>query len=297
MKRLIDRLSSGETLVADGAMGTMLFEKGLDAGQCPETVNLSNPRVLEEIAEAYLEAGADILETNTFGGSPLKLSLYGLEEKMEAINRDAVLAVRGVVGDRAYVAASCGPCGKLLKPYGDADPGDVYAGFRRQIECLVGAGADCICVETMTDLAEAKLAVSAAREVSPDIPILATMTFDDTPRGYYTIMGVSIEVAAAGLLEAGADVIGSNCGNGIDNMIAVAGAFRKCIDMPLIIQANAGLPETRDGRTVYTESPALMGERARDLLDLGVSIIGGCCGTTPSHIGAIRSAVDSLGKP
>lgn len=290
-------MSSGETLVADGAMGTMLFEKGLDPGQCPETVNLSNLRILEEIAQAYLEAGADILETNTFGGSPLKLSLYGLEEKMEAINCGAVLAVRGVVGDRAYVAASCGPCGKLLKPYGDSDPGVVYKSFHRQIECLVEAGADCICVETMTDLAEAKLAVTAARDVSPTIPIFATMTFDDTPRGFYTIMGVSIEDAAAGLQEAGADVIGSNCGNGIDKMVAVAGAFRECTDLPLIIQANAGLPETRDGRTVYLESPALMGERAKDLLGIGVSIIGGCCGTTPSHIGAIRSVVDSLRKP
>jgi 5-methyltetrahydrofolate--homocysteine methyltransferase len=295
MQPFTQRLCSGRPLVADGAMGTMLFERGLEPGQCPEAVNLSNASLLEEIAAAYFAAGAEILETNTFGGSPLKLARYGLEEQTEAINRAAVGAVQKAVAGRAYVAASCGPCGRLLEPYGDTKPETVYQSFRRQIQCLVAEGVDCICVETMTDLAEAKLAVSAAKDVSAEIPVLATMTFDATPRGFFTIMGVSVGAAASALQEAGADAVGSNCGNGVENLIEVARVFRSSTDLPLVIQPNAGVPETREGRTHYTNGPALMGEKARALLDLGVRVIGGCCGTTPEHIRAIRATVDSFG--
>jgi 5-methyltetrahydrofolate--homocysteine methyltransferase len=164
--------------------------------------------------------------------------------------------------------------------------------FTRQIGACIDAGADVICVETMTDLNEATLAIQACKAVSPTIPICATMTFDATPRGFFTIMGVSIEQAARGLEEAGADVIGSNCGNGIEKMIEIAREFQKHTSLPLLIQSNAGLPEMEGDRPVYPETPEFMAEKCRELLSIGVSIIGGCCGTTPKHIAAIRNMVN-----
>jgi 5-methyltetrahydrofolate--homocysteine methyltransferase len=274
-------------------MGTMLIDRGLEPGTCPEALNLSRPNVLEDISRLYLQAGAELNQTNTFGGSPLKLAQYGLEAKTEEINRTAVRAVRKVVGDRAYLSGSCGPSGKMLKPYGDSEPDALFKSFRRQMSSLINAGVDVICVETMIDIAEATLAVKAARDISSSIPVMATMTFDPTPKGFYTIMGVSIEQAAAQLRQAGADVIGSNCGNGIENMIKVAEGFRACSDLPLLIQSNAGMPEMKEGKLVYHESPEFMAEKAKELIAAGVSIIGGCCGTSPEHIRALRKVVDS----
>ncbi len=291
MKDILTRLQSGEVLIGDGAMGTMLMERGLKPGECPEAININNPLVLEEIASLYLKAGADILQTNTFGGSPLKLADYNLEDKMEDINKNAVLAVQKVADGKAYVSASCGPSGKMLKPHGDADPDDIYKSYSKQMKVVIEQGVDLICVETMTDLDEATLAIKAARSISSSIPIMATMTFDATKRGYFTVMGVNIEKAAKGLVAAGADIIGSNCGNGIERMIEIATEFKKNTDKPLIIQSNAGLPRMEGDRLVYDESPEFMADRAVKLLDLKVSIIGGCCGTTPEHIAALKKII------
>jgi len=289
---LYQRLASGDVLLADGAMGTLLFERGLDPGACPESVTLSHPEVLEEIARLYLKAGADIIGTNTFGGSPLKLAAYGLAASTYEINARAVAAVRNAVGDRAYVAGSVGPCGKLLTPHGDTEPEDVYQSFRTQVESLIAAGVDCVAVETMIDLSEAKLAVRAVKDVSPPTPVMASMTFDATPNGFFTIMGVSVEDAARGLTEVGADAIGSNCGNGIENMVEIARAFRRFSQFPLTIQPNAGLPHMINGKPVYDETPSFMAEQAKALVSIGVSVIGGCCGTTPEHIAALRAMTD-----
>jgi len=293
MKNLLKRLKDGEILVADGAMGTMLFDYGLKPGEPPESFNLTRPEVLEEIAHLYMDAGAEIIQTNTFGASPLRLSSYSLEDKTEKINRNAVLAVRKVVKDRAYVSASCGPSGKLLKPYGEVEPEEIYSSFERQMSMLISAGVDAICIETMTDLREAQLAIKAAKAVSPSTPVMATMTFDPTPKGFYTVMGTSIQDAAQGLKEAGADIIGSNCGNGIENMIKIAKEFKKYSDLPIIIQSNAGLPEMQGDKPIYPETPEFMAEKAKELVSAGVSIIGGCCGTTPEHIRAIRKMVST----
>lgn len=273
-------------------MGTLLFGKGVQPGECPEKINLSHPEILAEIAKLYLDAGAEMIQTNTFGASPIKLAMYQLHEQTVEICEAGVRAVREAVGDRAYVSASCGPCGKMLTPYGDTEPEAVRDSFQIQIAAMNAADADILCIETMTDLAEATLAIEAARIVSNIIPIVATMTFDPTSRGFHTIMGVSVEAATNGLLEAGADVIGSNCGNSIENMIEIAEEFRGVTNAPLIIQSNAGLPETRNGLLVYPESPEFMAEKAVELAALGVNIIGGCCGTTPEHIKAIRNAVN-----
>ena len=292
MKNLLEQLRDGEILVADGAMGTMLMDHGLNPGEPPESFNLTRPEVLEEIARLYLDAGADIVQTNTFGASPLRLLLGSLEDKTEEINRNAVLAVRKVVEGLAYVVASCGPSGKLLKPYGDTEPEEIYSSFERQMKALISAGVDAISIETMTDLTEATLATRAAKTVSPSTPVMAAMTFDLTPKGFYTVMGTSIEEAARGLKEAGADIIGSNCGNGIENMVKIAKEFKKYSNLPIIIQSNAGIPEMQGDKSIWPEAPEFMAEKAKELASLGVSIIGGCCGTTPEHTRALRKMVN-----
>jgi 5-methyltetrahydrofolate--homocysteine methyltransferase len=289
---LLDRLSGGEIVVGDGAIGTQLLEQGLEAGQCPEVLNLEHPEILSEFAGRYLEAGAEILTTNTFGGSPLKLRLNSLEDRTEEINWNAVKAVRGVAGDRAYVSGSIGPTGAVLKPYGDAAEDEVYGAFERQVRVLVDAGVDLFCVETMFDLREATLAVRAAKALSPNTPVMASMTFDATPKGYYTIMGTNIEESAAGLVEAGADVVGTNCGFGIEKMIEIARELVHHASVPVIVQSNAGLPEVRGGEVMYAESPEFMADRIANLIELPVSVIGGCCGTSPEHIRAIRERLD-----
>jgi 5-methyltetrahydrofolate--homocysteine methyltransferase len=288
---VLQRLASGDVLLADGAIGTLLVEWVLRPGESPESATRSHPEAVEEIARLYLDAGADILETNTFGASPLKLALARQEAEVVLLNRRAVEIARRVAGERAYVAASVGPSGRLLEPYGDVPTATVYDSFRVQMEHLLMAGPDCVFIETMTDLNEARLAIRAAKEVSPDIPVAAMLTFDRTPRGFYTIMGVSVEAAARGLEEAGADIIGSNCGNGTGDMIEIVRELRRFSELPLIIQPNAGLPCTVEGRAVYLESPSFMAEGTRELLGAGASIVGGCCGTTPEHIRALRAVL------
>lgn len=292
MRGLLERLGRGETLVADGAMGTLLIERGLEPGGCPERWNLERPDDLAEIAALYLEAGAEIIQTNTFGASPVRLAAHGLADRTEEINARAVEIVRGVVGDRALVAGSCGPSGTLLQPLGDADPATLGAGFRRQIGALIAAGVDLITIETMTDLQEAVVAVRTARSLDARAPICATLTFDPTPRGFFTIMGNGVAPVCRGLADAGADVVGSNCGNGVTEMIRIAREFVRESPLPVLIQPNAGLPEFEGGRAVYRETPERMAESCLVLLELGVRILGGCCGTTPDHVRAIRGVVD-----
>jgi 5-methyltetrahydrofolate--homocysteine methyltransferase len=294
MEGLMQRIRRGEIIIADGAMGTILFQKGLKPHECPEKINLSRPDIPEQIAAEYLEAGAEIIQTNTFGGSPLKLNKYSLDDKTEQINRRAVECVRRAVGDKAYISGSVGPSGQILIPYGDTAPEQIYESALRQINSLIDAGVDVLCIETMTDISEATLNIRAARSISPTIPIMATMTFDQTPKGFFTIMGVTVEKAATALEKAGANLVGSNCGHGIEMMVKIAREFKTHSRLPLIIQPNAGLPELIDGVPVYKETPEIMAEKARELVAAGVSVIGGCCGTTPDHIAAIKQVVKSL---
>jgi 5-methyltetrahydrofolate--homocysteine methyltransferase len=294
MKDLRTRLAAGDVLVGDGAWGTMLMAHGVRPGEAPESLNLTQAGVIEEIASLYVEAGADLITTNTFGGSPARLRQFGLDGQTEAVNRAAVEAVRRAAKGRAYTSASVGPSGHLMKPYGEADPADIGAGYERQIRALAEAGADLLCIETMTDLAEAVVAVRAAKSVAPDLPVIATMTFETTRRGFFTVMGVSVEQAVRGLSEAGADILGSNCGNGSVTMVAIAREFRALTGLPIAIQPNAGLPEPLDGSLVYPETPEFMAEQARGLLAAGVAIIGGCCGTTPAHVRALRGIVSAM---
>mgnify|MGYP001819821818 CR=1 FL=1 len=292
MRNFLERLGAGETLCGDGAWGTQLIARGLAPGDCPESMNLTRPEVLVEVAGLYLDAGADLITTNTFGGSPLNLAAYGFDDRTEEVNRAAVEALKPATDGRAYVSASIGPTGKILEPYGDTPAEVVAAAFHRQTGALIEAGAEIVCIETMIDLREAELAVRAARTHSNDIPLIATMTFDATPQGYFTTMGTTVAQACTTLVEAGADAVGSNCGNGIDTMIEIAAEFTWHASVPVLILSNAGLPENRAGELVYPESPEYMADRVAELIALGVGLIGGCCGTTPDHIRAIRAAID-----
>ncbi len=255
-------------------------------------MNLTHPDLIGDIAHSYSAAGADIVQTNTFGASPIKLAEFGLESRSGEINTAAVINARAAVGPDIILSGSCGPCGKILEPYGDGKPQEIQKSFIRQLETLIKAGVDVICVETMIDQNEALLALQAAKIVDSQIPVMVTMTFDKTPRGFFTIMGVNIESSAKALTDAGADIIGSNCGNGLDHMIEIAGDFTAVTDLPVIIQSNAGLPEIKGGNIIYNETPEYFARRMENLIDMGVSIIGGCCGTTPEHIKVIRRAVD-----
>lgn len=289
MRTFRERLASDEILICDGAIGTRLIAAGVAVGECPELINVERPELLYEIAASYVEAGADLVSTNTFGASPLKLGQYGIRSRVEELNRAAVKVVAEAAAGRAHIAASVGPTAKILKPYGDTDPEEVGDGYVAQIGTLVDAGADLILIETMTDIHEAKLAVQAAREVCADIPVGATMTFDQTPRGFFTIMGVTVEQACKELVAAGADFVGSNCGNGSETMTEVARAFIAYSEVPVIIQSNAGLPEVRAGELFYPEGPEQLAAQGKIMLDLGVRIIGGCCGTTARHIAALAA--------
>jgi len=293
---LKNRLAGGDILLSDGAMGTLLQAEGLGPGEAPEAWNLARPEILEKIAKAYIQAGSDLVHTNSFGASPLKLAAHGLADQCEEINQAAAsIAVRAVVG-RGLVSGSIGPCGKLLAPYGEADPAEVREGFGIQARALVAGGVDMLTVETMTDLAEAVLAVQAAREAVGEGTVLVSMTFDPTPRGWFTIMGNDIPTVARELADAGADVIGSNCGQGTEGMLSVAGELAKATDLPLLIQANAGLPILKDGKVHYPETPAEMAAVLPELLAAGVKIVGGCCGTTPAHIVALRKVLEHSGN-
>jgi len=296
MDGLLSRLKRGEVLVGDGAWGTQLMLRGLPPGEPPEWFALHEPETIEEVARLYVEAGADLVTTDTFGGTSFRLKLHGLDGERERVNRQAVQAVKRAVGVRALVSASVGPSGQLLEPYGELSPDAVEEAFAEQIAVLASAGADVLCIETMGDLTEATRAVKAAKEVASALPVMATMTFERTPRGYFTVMGVSVERAVAGLEAAGADVVGSNCGTGIEDMIEVARTMTRATRLPLLMQPNAGLPESRDGQVVYNQTPETMAARVPELLDLGVAIVGGCCGTTPDHIRAICRAVTTRAR-
>ncbi|MFH1278634.1 MAG: homocysteine S-methyltransferase family protein [Candidatus Eisenbacteria bacterium] len=296
MKSIRERLAAGEVLVADGAMGTALMKEDLGAGTPLEAIHLERAEIVERITREFVLAGADLVQTNTFGAHPANLARYGLENRCEEIVGSAIRVARRAAGDRAAVFLSVGPSTRILRPYGDAAPEEIAAGFRRVIAAAMREGVDLVVVETMTDPLEAAMAVKAAAEEDDSVPVAATMTFDETPRGFYTIMGTSIEQAIRQLEDGGAEIVGSNCGNGTAKMVEIAREFRDLTDLPLIIQSNAGLPEIREGAALYMETPDLFGARTLDFLGAGVSILGGCCGTTPAHTAAIRAAVDAFRK-
>jgi len=287
MKSLLETLKNGNVLVSDGAWGTFLHQKGLQPGECPELWNITHREDVFAIAKSYVDAGADIILTNSFGGSPHKLLHYGLKEKTSELNEASAIISREAAGNDRFVLGSIGPTGVMLIT-GEVSEQELYDGFYIQAEALKTGGVDAICIETMSDIQEACLAVRAAKE-STGLEVACTFTFErKIGSEYRTMMGVSVAEMIKAVKDAGADIIGSNCGNGFEQMIDIVRDIRK-IDSstPVLVQANAGLPLYKDGQTIFPETPQMMAGMVRELIDSGANIIGGCCGTTPEHIRAL----------
>ena len=287
---LLERLRLGDLMISDGATGTFLQQHGLEPGGCPEEFNASRPEVVREMTRQYFEAGSDMALTNSFGGSVFMQKKYGYGERVAEFNRLAAEHARSQAPDGCFVIGSVGPTGEFLEPLGPVSEREMYDAFVEQVKALEDGGADGVVVETMTAVEEATLAVRAARE-NTSLVVMATMVFDKGPRGFFTMMGVTPERAVHAMTDAGAHVVGSNCGNGIDNMVEIARRMRAETDGFLLIHSNAGIPAMRDGQIIYPESPEYMAERFRELADIGVNIVGGCCGTGPDHIRALAAAV------
>ncbi len=276
--------------IADGAMGTMLQQAGLDAGELPMLWNVTHPDRVRAIQRAYLAAGADIILANTFSGSRWRLARHGLAARGEELNRAGVEILRAEIGDRAaLIAGDVGPSGEILAPLGTLAFDEAVAGFAEQVRALIVAGADAIWIETMADLEEVRAAIAGTRQVSAEIPILATLTFDTRGR---TMMGVKPETAARTLSEWGVAAFGGNCGNGPDELLVVIQKMRATTPNAILVaKSNAGIPEIENGATVYRATPAMMAQSAAQLRAAGARIIGGCCGTTPAHIAAMADIV------
>jgi len=334
MKSWQELLAEKKILVADGAWGTELARRGLGVGEPPEKWNLERPDEVEAVAASYVAAGSDIILTNTFGGSRLKLEKSGLGDRTAEVNRigaeiskraagaDIILTntlggsrlkleksglaartgevnrtgaeiSKRAAGDNALVFGSVGPTGEFMAPLGTVTEAEMVACFAEQIGALSEGGVDAILIETQSDLGEAKAALSAARE-STDLSVAVSMTFEKGVKGYATIMGVTPVQAADELQAAGADIVGSNCGGGMEQIIAVISEMKPVADRPVWAKPNAGLPELVEGRTVFRETPEQMASHFAELAEAGADIIGGCCGTTPGHLALFVAERDKL---
>jgi 5-methyltetrahydrofolate--homocysteine methyltransferase len=289
--RFLDLLACGGPIVADGGMGTMLMNAGLLFGDPPEQWNVlpeKRPQI-SAIHRGYLDAGAQIILTNSFGGSPFRLKLHNLQGQVFELNRAAAELARAEAGEQAVVAGSIGPSGELFEPMGALTHDAAVAGFAAQAAGLAAGGVDVLWVETMSDLQEVRAAVVGAQQAAPQLPVVATMTFDT--RGF-TMMGTSPAQAIEALAELGLAAIGGNCGNGPDEIEGVIYAMHQARpDLALIAKSNAGMPELVDGRAVYSGTPEVMAGYARRARALGATIVGACCGSTPNHIRAMACAL------
>jgi methionine synthase I (cobalamin-dependent) len=290
MKPLLEQLLARGPLVTDGAWGTELQRLGLQSGELPDAWNLAHPERVLEVARAYVAAGSEIILTNTFGANRVRLAGHDCAGEVAELNRAGVAISRQAAGDRAWVFASVGPTGKMLMT-GEVTADEMRAAFQEQAQALAEGGAHALVVETMSDLDEAKLALAAAQVTG--LPVVACLVFDSGKNKDRTMMGVTPEQAAQTLTQAGADVVGANCGQGITGFIPVCQRLRAATDRPIWIKPNAGLPEVVDGRVVYRATPSDFAAHVPALLTAGANFLGGCCGTNPEFIRALRQAVKS----
>ena len=292
MAALTEAIRNGDVRVGDGAMGTMLQDAGLIDGGAPELWNVEHAEVIERILNEYADAGAQMLTTNTFGGSRPRLQMHALEDRVIELNRAAAQIARKVADahDGVFVLGDIGPSGELLEPMGTLTPEAAQALFAEQMRGLVEGGVDGFLIETMSDLAEVRAAVAAAKEVAPELPIVATLSFDTN---LHTMMGVSPATAVVELSAMGADVVGANCGRGFEEMQTIAEQMTAARPEGslLMMQSNAGLPELVGADFVYNGTPEGMAELAANLKSMGVDVVGSCCGSTPRHTAAIRSVM------
>ena len=299
----MDRLFSGGTVLCDGAMGTMLYARGVFINRCYDELNLSQPDLVREVHAEYLQAGAEVIETNTFGANRYRLEHFGLQDKVREINlagvklaRECVEHIREKQSSTAFVAGSIGPMGVRLEPLGKVGLDEARAAFAEQIQALAeggpGVGADLLIIETMTSLAEAKQILLAARSEAPDLPVIVMMTVDEEGN---CLDGASPETAAKKLTEWGANAVGCNCSAGPATVLSVIERMRPATSLPLAAMPNAGIPRAVEGRTLYLTSPEYMASFTRKLVKAGATFVGGCCGTTPSYTRAMKSSLRAMG--
>jgi 5-methyltetrahydrofolate--homocysteine methyltransferase len=291
VNRLAGLLGAGRPVLLDGAMGTLLQDRGLEDGAPGELWNLENPDAVREAHAAYAEAGARVLTTNTFGATRPRLDLHGLGDRVGEVNRAAARLARSVADERGLlVAGGVGPTGELLAPLGTLTPEEAQELFAEQLLALVEGGVDLVLVETLSDLGEADAAVAAARRAAPDLPVAVTMSFDTNVR---TMMGVRPADAVTHLAAAGADAVGANCGRGPEEMEIIAAQMvqARTGDLLLIAQSNAGLPQVVGDHFEYDATPGDLAAHATRVAELGVDLVGGCCGSTPAHIAAMAATL------
>ena len=292
MNPLQDVLDRSGVILADGAMGTMLMDLGLEYGASPELWNVERPERIRSVHRGYLEAGARLVLSNTFGGSRFRLALHDLQERMAELNQAGVELARQAVdevGSGALVAGDIGPSGELLEPYGNLTYTEAVAGFGDQAQALIRGGADVIWIETISALDEMRAAIEGVRGVSLEIPLIATMTFDTHGR---TMMGVSPEEAVRGLQDLDLAAVGGNCGNGPDEILTVIDKMRSVApEKILVAKSNAGIPQWLNGKTTYDAGPGEMARYAVQAAEAGARIIGACCGSTPAHLARMGLAL------
>jgi 5-methyltetrahydrofolate--homocysteine methyltransferase len=291
-QKITEALKTGKVLISDGAWGTFLHKKGLKPGECPELWCIDKPAEVLDVAKNYIDAGADMIESDSFGGNCFKLQHYGLADRAAEINEAAAKISRQAAGEDRWVIASIGPTGKMLVTE-EVTEKDLYDAFKTQAIAFEKGGADAACIETMSDMAEACQAVKAVKE-NTKLEAICTFTFEKTAKGdYKTMMGADPVSAMNAAIEAGADIVGANCGNGLERMIEIVSQMRSANKtIPILVHANAGLPKNVDGGVVFPETPQDMAALAPKLAAAGANIIGGCCGTTPAHITAIKNALN-----
>lgn len=295
MHKISDIVNRGKLLTSDGAWGTYLFKKGLPSGSCPEEWNLTHYDDVFDIAKSYALAGSDIISTNSFGSNVFKLSQYNLQEKLSEICQTAAEISRKAAGKNKIVMASIGPTGKFLI-IDDVTSEDLYNSFKQQAIAFEKGGADAVCIETFYALDEAEQAIRAVKE-NTSLEAICTFTFDKSESGYKTLMGVTPQQMAESLIAYGADIIGANCGSGFEVMVEIVRFIREgSPKIPIMIQANAGLPIFENDKLVYSETPEKIKVIIPKLIEAGANIIGGCCGTTPEHIKVISEIVGKYNK-
>ena len=277
-------------VVYDGGMGTMLFAAGLLDGESPEPWNWEKPEVVNEVYRAYYEAGSDVVQTNTFGGTPIKLSERDLQDRTYDANCLAAKALKGICPEDRYAAGDVGPIGKFMKPMGEFTREEFDASFEAQIQGLVDGGVDLISIETMYSLEEALCALRAAKKLS-SLPVVVCMTFDRNPRGFFTLMGETVPHCLKVLEDNGADIVGSNCSHGSPVFIDLARLIRDHTDLPVIVQPNRGKPILEKESMAYKQTVEEFVADARTIAAIGVNVFGGCCGTTPEFISGLSQAV------
>ncbi len=280
----------GKVTIVDGAWGTELDKLGCPAGYCREEWNISRPDLVEKVAKSYVQAGARIILSNTFGANRVTLRKHGHQDRVRDFNKAGANISKKAANNKAFVFASIGPTGRMVLT-GEINTTELYDTFKEQAESLADGGADALVIETMTEMAEIEAAVRAAKTTG--LPVVACMTFDSGREKTATVMGVAAEKAAKSLVELGADIVGCNCGIGIDNYIKVAAKMRAVVDCPIWVKANAGLPEIDGANIVYRMTPEEFAAKSKELVAAGANIIGGCCGTTPAFIRALSDTYPS----